>query len=116
MNRVLAELKCWGCDVEGAMKRMLDDEDFYIECLNEVANDGCFESLKAALDSKNVNAAFEAAHALKGVFANVGLTPFFNKIVEIVEPLRRGNGEELGGKYEELIQMREKLKKLLSED
>lgn len=113
MNGILDVLNSWGCDVAGAMERMDNDEDFYLDCLKEVATDPYFEKLKTALITGDKREAFDDAHTLKGVLANVGLTPMYNKIVEIVEPLRSGHGENLAETYEQLMQMNARLNRLL---
>jgi len=103
MDAKIEKLRDWGCNVNDAMERMLDDEEFYIECLETVAEDENYALLKKALDSHDASRAFDCAHTLKGVLANVGLTPMYDKIVEIVEPLRRKSDEDLSGKYAELM-------------
>lgn len=113
MSIILNELAIRGCDVEKTMKRMSGDEEFYVECLWNVVDDPSFEKLQEALVSGNTSAAFDAAHTLKGLFANVGLTPMYNIIVEIVEPLRAGSNENLIEKYAQLLTMREGLRTIL---
>lgn len=108
MDRRLIELKSLGCDIKGAMERFLDDEEFYFECYKEVLDDVGFEQLKKALDEHNVKQAFEHAHSLKGIIANLGLTSLFEIITDIVEPLRVGQEDGVLEKYEELLQEREK--------
>ena len=39
---------------------------------------------------KDADAAFRHAHTLKGLTANMGLTPLHDLVVRIVEPLRGG--------------------------
>ena len=107
------ELKKLGCNLEEAMERFLNDEDFYFECYNEVVVDPCFERLGEALEQHNVKAAFEYSHNLKGVTANLGLTSLVNQLVEIVEPLRQGSDEGLLPLYQNLMMEREKYKALL---
>lgn len=110
---MIKELKAWGCDTEDALNRVLDDEAFYRECLLDVPGDPCFEQLGTALRAHDVPAAFDAAHALKGVLANLGLTPMLHTTVEIVEPLRAGSDAGLLPKYEQLMRQRDKLSQLL---
>ena len=90
MDRKLERLRDWGCDVDGALERMLDDEEFYLECLSMLMEDEGFDALSAALEQGDVSTAFDRAHALKGVLANLGLTPLFEQVEKIVEPLRAG--------------------------
>lgn len=90
MDRKLERLRDWGCDVDGALERMLDDEEFYLECLSMLMEDEGFDALSAALEQGDASTAFDRAHALKGVLANLGLTPLFEQVEKIVEPLRAG--------------------------
>lgn len=113
MTYIVKQLRDWGCDTAGAMERMADDEDFYIECLREVSEDPYFDVLKAAIESGDAAKAFEAAHTLKGVLANVGLTPIYNKIVEIVEPLRAGCTDNMAAGFTQLMELLAHLKSIL---
>ena len=107
------ELKKLGCDLEGAMERFLDDEEFYFECYNEVISDPCLGKLGEALEQHDVKAAFDYSHNLKGVTANLGLTSLVNRLVGIVEPLRQGSDEGLLPLYQDLVEEWEKYKALL---
>ena len=42
MSTLLEELKSWGCDVDGAMERFIDDEGLYRTCLDSVMADKNF--------------------------------------------------------------------------
>ena len=53
-----------------------------------MASDAHTAQLKAALDAGDLNAAFDAAHALKGVLSNLALTPALIPVGEITEHLR----------------------------
>lgn len=113
MSTLLEALKEWGCDVDGAMERLMGDEGLYQTCLHSVMEDKNFAGLCDALNQRKVEQAFEYAHTLKGVLANMGLTPMYDTVVQIVEPLRKGNDENLLPVCEELLQEKEKLGKLL---
>ena len=113
MTKMIAQLRDWGCDTAGAVERMADDENFYIECLREVAEDPYFDLLGEALGAGDMTKAFDAAHTLKGVLANVGLTPIYNKIVEIVEPLRAGCADDMNDRFSQLIELRARLRSIL---
>lgn len=113
MSALLDELKSWGCDVDGAMERFIDDEELYCMCLGSVMEDENFGGLRTALLQHDVKNAFEHAHTLKGVLANMGLTPMYDIIVQIVEPLRAGSDENLLPILDELMQAKEKLGRLL---
>lgn len=113
MSTLLNSLKEWGCDVDGALERFVGDEELYVTCLNTVLTDNAFAGLGDALEKGEIQEAFDYAHTLKGVLANMGLTPMFDVSVRIVEPLRAGNGENLMPAYEELLQAKDKLAALV---
>lgn len=103
-ERVLDSLKHWNCDVDGALERFVDDSDLYVSCLEIFAKDENFENLRKALEVQDYEAAFKAAHTLKGVAGNLGLTPLLHAIVNIVEPLRAKDYSNLMSLYEGVIE------------
>ena len=113
MEMIFQALEEWGCDVEGALDRFLDDKELYMTCLQTVVADDNFAKLGASLEEQNVPKAFDYAHTLKGVFANLGLTPMFVIVETIVEPLRAGSGNNLEEPYAHLLASNEKLKGIL---
>lgn len=110
MDELLKRLKSEGCDVDGSMDRFLDDKDFYVSCFKEVLDDPAFEQLNSALDNKKIKEAFDAAHTLKGIILNLGITPLYEIVVHIVEPLRAGKSEGVSEYYKKLIAKRNYLK------
>lgn len=113
MSEVLDRLRAWGCDLDGALERFLGDEELYKSCLPMVVEDGAFDGLKEALTADDRKKAFDCAHTLKGVFANMGITPMFDTVVKIVEPLRAGKNDGLLFVYEELSEEREQLRSII---
>ena len=104
-------------DVDAAMKFVNDLLDQDIHNLRfwgvkgtdyEVDENG--EFYKTADERKK---AFDCAHTLKGVFANMGITPMFETVVKIVEPLRAGKNDGLMPVYEELLDEREHLRSII---
>ncbi|MBR1552947.1 MAG: Hpt domain-containing protein [Schwartzia sp.] len=90
MSALLNELRERGCDVDGALARFLNKEDFYAKCYKKFLDDPAFAGLDEALKKKDADTAFRHAHTLKGLMANMGLTPLHDLAVQIVEPLRAG--------------------------
>ncbi len=76
-----------------AITRMRDDERIK-KYLNFFLMDESYKQLESALDSKNCEEAFKAAHTLKGVSQNMAFTDFAESVVNITEELRAGNLEE----------------------
>lgn len=113
MDGIFEELKEWGCDIDGAMARFLDDKELYLTCLDTVICDKAFGRLGMALAENEVKEAFDSAHTLKGVFANMGLTPMFRIVECLVEPLREGCIEDLMPDYHRLLDANDYLRDIL---
>lgn len=106
MDERIERLHAMGCNTADALERMADDEEFYIECLQEALENPGFAGLEKALAEADAESGFDCAHALKGVLGSVGLTPMFRKTVELVEPLRAGCCSGLEQKLKELMEMK----------
>lgn len=114
MSELTDKLRAHGADMNGAMNRLVGDEELYAVCLGLFLEDPAFAALGAALNAGDDAAAFEAAHSLKGVAGNLGLTRLYQLSGELVEPLRAGlPGEaDLPGLYTALIGERDALRLL----
>ena len=93
-------LKEIGVKPEDGLKRCLNNEDFYLKLVKMVPEDQGFQKLQDSLAAQDLDGAFEAAHALKGVLSNLSLTPICEPVEEITELLR--NRTEMD--YSELLQ------------
>lgn len=82
-------LAACGGDYEGTMRRLMGNEMLFYRLLPKVFRDENFQKLEDALTLGDMDAAFDAAHTLKGVSGNLGLTSLYDAVCEIVEPLRR---------------------------
>ncbi|MDD6397792.1 MAG: Hpt domain-containing protein [Selenomonadaceae bacterium] len=91
MSALTEKLAERGCNIAEAMGRFMDNEPFYERCFTKYLADSSFDALGEALAAKDVKAAFEAAHNLKGVSANMGITPVNDIVNDLVEELRAGN-------------------------
>ena len=115
MAGVLDNLKEMGCDIDGAMPRFLNNEDFYIKCLRKFVDDSLFDNLVGTLSANEVEESFKHAHNLKGVCANLGITPMQNIIYDMVEVLRMGDIPVDGlDKMKRVIAIKEEIKSYLS--
>ncbi|MDO4804214.1 MAG: Hpt domain-containing protein [Lachnospiraceae bacterium] len=104
MDGRIEALREWGCSVDRALKRMLGDEAMYLEFLMEFTNEPAFDMLSVAIKEGKQKEAFENAHMLKGVIANLGLDPLYGEMYDITEALR-GEGADMEAvreKYEEV--------------
>ncbi len=112
----LDTLKAYGADTETGLSRCVGMEDFYYKLIRMCLTDANFESLGAALDKGDLKAGFEHAHALKGAVGNLALTPLFDAICAIVEPLRIQDASvDYAALYKEVLSQKQKLEELDAE-
>lgn len=81
-------LKEFGADVKEGLGRCFDQEEFYLTLVGMVLEEKNFDNLQQAIKDNDLDKAFEAAHALKGVLGNLSLTPILRPVEEITELLR----------------------------
>lgn len=86
--------KAYSGDYQTTMARFMNNKTMYLRFFGMFFDDDNIVKLKTALEEQNIKAAFEAAHTLKGVSANMGLTPLCDAVCAIVEPLRCEKAEE----------------------
>ncbi|MBQ6365280.1 MAG: Hpt domain-containing protein [Oscillospiraceae bacterium] len=82
------QLKQFGANTEEGISRCMGSEAFYLRMVGLLSKDNNFEALKKALAEDDLTTAFERAHALKGVLANLSLTPVLKPVSEMTELLR----------------------------
>ena len=82
------KLREWGANVDEALVRCLNNESFYLMLVNKAMKDNPVGQLKEAVEAGDLDKGFEIAHSLKGVMANLALTPICKPVNEITELLR----------------------------
>ena len=102
-------LKALGVDTKEGLGRCMNNEAFYLRLVNMALGDTNFAALEEAVSSGDKKAAFEAAHALKGVLANLALTPLYEPASKITELLRAGKDADYSALVGELLRQREAL-------
>lgn len=102
----------FGVDTKDGVERCMGNEDFYLRLVNLIPGDQNFLKLFQAFEDNNLDAAFEAAHALKGVLGNLSLTPILDPVAEVTELLRSRTqmdyspyAEKIKGLYEEFVKI-----------
>ena len=91
MRSIMKKLGC--SHMEATHKRFLGDPDFYLEVVTEMLRDPAFEKLKKQIEERKVEESFDTAHMLKGIISNCDITPLYELIIQIVEPLRSGRAD-----------------------
>ena len=105
-------LKKFGADTDEGMGRCFGKADFYLKLVRIVPGEANFDKLADAIRADNLDAAFEHAHALKGVLGNLSLTPIYNPVCEMTERLRAREQTDYLPLLTEILEKREQLKQL----
>lgn len=109
----LDALKELGADTTSGIARCVNDEQFYLRMVNMALEDKNFDLLKEVIASGDLSAAFERAHALKGVMGNVALTSLYEPIAAVTEELRAGNDIDYTDYLNQIFTELEKYRALL---
>ena len=91
-----------GINVDSALRRFMDDEKIYCSFLYRFLSDNLMSQLSDAIADGDVRQAFEVAHTMKGVCANLSLDSINNILNPMVEVLRKGSLDGLNEEYEKL--------------
>ena len=79
-----------GVDIEETLERFVENEALFFRCLNKLEDDKNYSLLCEAIEEgTDAQKAFDAAHALKGVSANLGL----NKLLLSFAKSRKYSGQ-----------------------
>ncbi len=111
--RSIETLRAFGANTNEGLARCFNDESFYLRLVDVGLADLNFDRLKDALAAGNAEAAFEAAHALKGSIGNLALTPIYEPVCELTERLRGKSGPvDTGDLLDRVLAQREKARAL----
>jgi HPt (histidine-containing phosphotransfer) domain-containing protein len=105
-------MRGWGANVDEALVRCLNNENFYLMLVQKAVQDQNFDRLPEAVAAGDLDKAFDAAHALKGVTANLALTPILKPVQEITELLRGRTETDYAPLLSEIRSQRESLMQL----
>lgn len=106
------KLKSFGADVNDGLTRCMNNESFYLMLIGKALADNRLEQLNEQIKAKDLDGAFESAHALKGMYANLSLTPLLKPVLEITELLRNRSDVDYSGLLKEINEQYAKLKAL----
>ena len=96
-----------GANVDEGLHRCMDNESFYLRMVGMALTDGGYEALGKALESGDLQAAFEQAHKLKGALGNLSLTPLYQPTSEWTELLRNKTPGDYQALYQEILRQKE---------
>lgn len=105
----IAQLEEFGVNTKDGLARCMNKENFYFRMLKMGLSNESFEKLETALAENNLEAAFEFAHALKGVLGNLAITPIYTPLAEMTELLRAKKDADYVEMYKPIMELRNKL-------
>jgi len=76
-------------EVESAKERFMGNNALFLKFLYEFPNRSLFGDLDNAIKAGDANTAFEVAHTMKGIAANLSLKAIAQPLHEVVEVLRK---------------------------
>lgn len=114
MSELTDRLAAQGADMHAALERLAGDEALYDRCFRMFWDDPAFPDLESALRRGDYAAAFNAAHTLKGAAGNLGLSPLYARICELVESLRSRDYSDLKTQYQAILSSKRRAQDLLS--
>ena len=105
----IEKLQEFGVDTKEGLTRCMNMEAFYFKMIKMGLSDNHFDSLGDSIAAGNIEEAFEAAHALKGVIGNLALTPIYEPLAEMTEMLRAKKEADYATMYKPIKEMSDKL-------
>ena len=97
-----------GVELDEAIHRFMGMEDMYEKFLLRYTEDNCLEDMKKALEDRDVESIFKSAHYMKGLAANLELTPVKEQ-AHIVTEKTRGRESLTDEEFLELEELIEEL-------
>ncbi len=103
-----------GSDYDRVLARLMNNEKFIYRLLKKYEQDTNMEKLKEAVGAKDYEAAFDAAHTLKGLAGNIGLTRLYEASFVITERLRAKDYKDLDAYLGEVEEAQNEVMEMLS--
>ena len=111
---IIDKLNDYGCNTKEGLERCLNKEDFYIKLLKMAISDNKVYELKDCIINKDYDNSFKISHTLKGVYANLALTPLYNLLFDLTEDLRAKKNKDYSNQINEIIKVFEKIKEIIN--
>ena len=105
-------LREYGANVDEGLGRCMGNEALYLKLVATIPGEKNFGKLSESIQNNDLDGAFEAAHALKGVLGNLSLTNMYDKVADITELLRARTEMDYSEKVAEIMNARDELAKL----
>ncbi len=90
MADLAVALEKYGIDYADAMERVGDSAEFYKKIAMKYLNDTNYDKLVSAMDVKDFDAGYKAAHSLKGVSGNLSMPALYKASAAVSDALFDG--------------------------
>ena len=80
-------------NVDEGAKRVMNNTKLYIKLLIKFKEDQSISQIDSALSGKDMEAARNAAHTLKGLAANLSLIELYNQVAELEKQIKSGSAD-----------------------
>ena len=91
-----------GIDVVKTMERFMNNDDLFLKFLRRFLDDRNYLDMIASIIEKDYEKAFNYAHTLKGLSANLGMNCRQNPVSTIVSKLRMEQYDDIAKDMEDL--------------
>ncbi len=105
----LDKMKELGIDPKEGLTRCMNNEVFFFKMIAMAVSNEYFDTLGEFLKNNDLDNAFEAAHALKGVIGNLALAPIYEPLAEMTELLRAKKQADYMTMYRPIKEIRDQL-------
>jgi len=105
----IEKLNEYGANTQEGLARCMGNEALYLRLVASLTKQPDFDRMREQIESHDLASAFESAHALKGVLANLSITPLYEKVCEITELLRSREETDYQPLLEEIGALRDGL-------
>jgi hypothetical protein len=112
-EKMIQELRDAGVDVDGANERFMGNMGMLERFLKKFPNDPNYKVLVDAIEAKDIDRAFDAAHAMKGTCGNLSLATLYSLVSEVTEHLRSKDLEGAAKKMPDVTKEYEKMLALI---
>lgn len=109
------KLKNYGAKVDEGLGRCLNNEAIYFRLIGMAVEDAAFDKLEEGLKNGDLDAAFTAAHTLKGALGNLALEPMYRPATELTELLRHKTPGDYDALWQTIKEQRAALQALIKD-
>ncbi len=102
-------LNTFGANTAEGLERCLQDEEFYLDLIPDAMEKMPYDRLDKAIKEGNMIEAYKAARALRGVLANLALTPITEPLNEMTKLLREKSDADYAALMQKIWDERKRL-------